>query len=149
MDLEKNKIDLEKHDVLITPTEGNSEQSNSDYIEESEQRVEKQRMFAHPFSFHGRIRRLEYGLSYIIYTIWYCFGSAYSEADEEGTGAIFFLVTLIPFLWFILAQGCKRCHDCNNSGLYQIIPFYVLWLLFADGEIGENDYGPNPKGRNW
>lgn len=26
----------------------------------------KQRMFEHPFSFKGRIRRLEYGLSYIL-----------------------------------------------------------------------------------
>lgn len=81
--------------------------------------------------------------------IWYCFASAFSEGDEDGAGAIIYLITLVPFLWFILAQGCKRCHDRNNSGWYQIIPFYVLWMLFADGDVGENDYGPNPKGINW
>jgi uncharacterized membrane protein YhaH (DUF805 family) len=67
----------------------------------------------------------------------------------DGAGAVIYLITLVPFLWFILAQGCKRCHDRNNSGWYQIIPFYGLWMLFADGDIGENDYGPNPKGKNW
>lgn len=147
MDLEKHKIDLEKPDVSLPSTDSNIEQPNSDYIEESGLRVEKQRMFAHPFSFHGRIRRLEYGLSYIIYLVWYSFASVFSEGD--GDGAIIYLITLVPFLWFILAQGCKRCHDRNNSGWYQIIPFYGLWMLFADGDIGENDYGPNPKGKNW
>lgn len=147
MDLEKHKIDLEKHEVSVPSTDSNIEQSASDYIEESDLRVEKQRMFAHPFSFHGRIRRSEYGLSYIIYLVWYSFASVFSEGD--GAGAIIYLITLVPFLWFILAQGCKRCHDRNNSGWYQIIPFYGLWMLFADGDIGENDYGPNPKGKNW
>lgn len=149
MDLEKHNIDLEKHDVSAPSTDSNIEQSNSDYIGESEQRVEKQRMFAHPFSFHGRIRRLEYGLSYIIYLVWYSFASVFSEGDGDATVAIIYLITFVPFLWFILAQGCKRCHDRNNSGWYQIIPFYGLWMLFADGDIGGNDYGPNPKGKNW
>lgn len=149
MDLEKHKIDLEKPDVSLPSTDSNIEQPNSDYIEESGLRVEKQRMFSHPFSFHGRIRRLEYGLSYIIYLVWYSFASVFSEGDGDGAGAIIYLTTLVPFLWFILAQGCKRCHDRNNSGWYQIIPFYGLWMLFADGDIGENDYGPNPKGKNW
>ena len=149
MDLEKHKIDLEKPDVSVPSTDSNIEQPNSDYIEESGLRVEKQRMFAHPFSFQGRIRRLEYGLSYIIYLVWYSFASVFSEGDGDGAGAIIYLITLVPFLWFILAQGCKRCHDRNNSGWYQIIPFYGLWMLFADGDIGENDYGPNPRGKNW
>jgi uncharacterized membrane protein YhaH (DUF805 family) len=50
------------------------------------------------------------------------------------------------FIWFFLAQGAKRCHDRGNSGWYLLIPFYFLWMLFADGEIGQNDFGPNPKG---
>jgi hypothetical protein len=81
MDLEKHNIDLEKHDVSVPSTDSNIEQPNSDYIEESGLSVEKQRMFAHPFSFHGRIRRLEYGLSYIIYLVWYSFASVFSEGD--------------------------------------------------------------------
>lgn len=33
--------------------------------------VGTKKMFQHPFSFSGRIRRLEYGLSYLIYLIYY------------------------------------------------------------------------------
>jgi uncharacterized membrane protein YhaH (DUF805 family) len=46
----------------------------------------------------------------------------------------------------MLAQGAKRCHDRNNSGWYQLIPFYFIWILFGDSDTGFNDYGPNPKG---
>lgn len=59
--------------------------------------------------------------------------------------SLLYYVMLIPALWFLFAQGCKRSHDRGNSGWYQIIPFYTLWLIFADGDIGENQFGPNPK----
>ena len=48
-------------------------------------------------------------------------------------------------LWFYIAQGAKRCHDRGNSGWYQIIPFYSLWMLFGNSDVGENEYGPRPK----
>jgi uncharacterized membrane protein YhaH (DUF805 family) len=48
-------------------------------------------------------------------------------------------------LWFLWAQGAKRCHDIGNSGWYQIIPFYVFWMLFANGQKETNQYGINPK----
>ena len=60
--------------------------------------------------------------------------------------ALFGLV-YIPLLWFLYAQGAKRCHDLGNSGWWQIIPFYIFWLLFQDGQTGVNKYGNNPKGR--
>ena len=108
----------------------------------------KPSMFRNPFSFKGRIRRLEYGLTYIIYYIWIVIstGIATSISPYEPTGPYFLF--LFPGLWFWLAQGAKRCHDRGNSGWYQIIPFYGLWMLFGDGEIGDNTYGSNPKGIN-
>ncbi|WP_449437398.1 DUF805 domain-containing protein [Pedobacter steynii] len=52
-------------------------------------------------------------------------------------------------VWFMLAQGAKRCHDRNNNGWWQFIPFYGFWMLFVPGDVGDNKYGPNPKGLNY
>lgn len=102
------------------------------------------KMFSHPFSFNGRIRRLEYCLSYIIYIVWDVIYSAVLETDSSF-GIALCLISLVPASWFIYAQGAKRCHDRDNSGWYQLIPFYVFWMMFADGDSGQNTYGPNPK----
>jgi uncharacterized membrane protein YhaH (DUF805 family) len=100
-------------------------------------------MFKSPFSFNGRIRRTEYGITFIIYLIFYVFGTAVSESGDAG--AIIFLVILIPVLWFLWAQGAKRCHDIGKSGWFQIIPFYFFVLLFREGHQARNEYGSNPK----
>lgn len=62
----------------------------------------------------------------------------------NGNNAILWLA-YIPLYWFFWAQGSKRCHDRNNSGWYQLIPFYGLWMIFASGDEDENDYGESPK----
>jgi uncharacterized membrane protein YhaH (DUF805 family) len=108
-------------------------------------------MFKKPFSFEGRIRRLEFGLSALFGTIlFYVLAGiiglgAVAAGASEDTIIIPMLIIYIPFLWFMWAQGAKRCHDLGNSGWFQLIPFYSLWMLFKDGEYGENNYGVNPK----
>nr|WP_288695646.1 DUF805 domain-containing protein [uncultured Prevotella sp.] len=103
-------------------------------------------MFKRPFSFHGRIRRTEYGISFIVYFIWAVILNAATASNDMPEGlAIFLIVTYVPMIWFLWAQNCKRCHDRGNSGWYQLIPFYFFVLLFGDGEEGTNDYGDNPK----
>ncbi|TCC98901.1 DUF805 domain-containing protein [Pedobacter psychroterrae] len=110
-------------------------------------------MFKNPFSIEGRIRRLEYGLSYIIYIVYLVLEIIVLGVFVEGTGgqndtvAVYLLAT--PAIWFMIAQGAKRCHDRNNSGWWQLIPFYGFWMVFADGDIGPNDYGDNPKGLSY
>jgi uncharacterized membrane protein YhaH (DUF805 family) len=98
---------------------------------------EQKKMFSAPFSFKGRIRRMEYGLSIIIYSISYGIVMAMIENFS------FVALAIIPLIWFMLAQGAKRCHDRGNSGWFQIIPFYSLWMLFAEGDQQANSYG-NP-----
>jgi uncharacterized membrane protein YhaH (DUF805 family) len=101
-------------------------------------------MFKNPFSFDGRIRRLEFGLSYLIYFIVILLLDL--TMSSPRIESVFRLLIVIPLLWLLLAQGSKRCHDMGNSGWYQLIPLYVFWMLFVDGELGDNQYGPNPKG---
>ena len=106
-------------------------------------------MFRNPFSFSGRIRRTEYGLSMIICFVINLFmqgivGVA-AESDAASALLILYLIMLVPYFWFIWAQGAKRCHDRGNSGWFQIIPFYGLWMLFAEGETDTNEYGNSPK----
>jgi uncharacterized membrane protein YhaH (DUF805 family) len=100
-------------------------------------------MFQNPFSFNGRIRRTEYGISCLIYGITIFILNVIEQKD--GSSAIT-IIGLIAILWFIFAQAAKRCHDRGNSGWYQLIPFYGFWMLFADSDKGINEYGLNPKG---
>jgi uncharacterized membrane protein YhaH (DUF805 family) len=103
-------------------------------------------MFKNPFSFEGRIRRTEYGLSLLssavgrVALVMMFSGSA----QGENVGPIYFILQL-PVLWFMFAQGCKRCHDVGLSGWYQLIPFFPLYLIFGEGKTSENKYGVNPK----
>lgn len=97
-------------------------------------------MFKKPFSFDGRIRRTEYGISIIIYLILYTAIIEITKKDNPEMG-----LAIIPMLWFLWAQGAKRCHDMDKSGWFQIIPFYVLWMLFFEGDSFFNRYGGNPK----
>ncbi|MDG3581656.1 DUF805 domain-containing protein [Galbibacter pacificus] len=108
-------------------------------------------MFKNPFSFHGRIRRTEYGLSVIIAVFGYFLSIFITSLlvtliKTDATGiSLLFWVFYIPVAWFNIAQNTKRCHDLGNSGWYQLIPLYGFWLLFAEGNPGGNEYGPNPK----
>lgn len=100
-------------------------------------------MFQIPFSFEGRIRRTEYGISFIIAVIAMAIINA---IGSSGEGAAIIFIAYIPLYWFLWAQGTKRCHDRGNNGFYQIIPFNAFWMLFADSDNGNNEYGSNPKG---
>ena len=108
-------------------------------------------MFHSPFSFEGRIRRTEYGLSFIIFvaarliTTLIAVGIGVGDGGDIGAAVVISYIFLIPLLWFLWAQGAKRCHDVGNNGWWQLIPFYGFYLLFADGDLEENEYGHNPK----
>lgn len=98
-------------------------------------------MFKNPFSFEGRIKRTEYGISFIIYVII----AVIVNAIIQNGNSVLFGLAYIPMLWFFCAQGAKRCHDMGTSGWYQIIPFYILWMLYPDSDSKENNYGDKPK----
>ena len=104
-------------------------------------------MFKNPFSFQGRIRRTEYGLSLLIYgmSVVLMIGmiSLLAQISEWFLGLIPF--AFFALLWFQFAQAAKRSHDLGNSGWLILIPFYTWLLLFVNSQSGENEYGANPK----
>ena len=119
---------------IIVPKIVEQKPSRFHYETNETKKQEQPRMFANAFGFEGRIRRTEYFLSCVL-----CFFGGMLSAIP------ILIWLLIPLLWFAFAQGAKRCHDLNNSGWYQIIPFYALLLLFSEGDRGVNNYGVSPK----
>ncbi|MCF8715016.1 DUF805 domain-containing protein [Joostella atrarenae] len=108
-------------------------------------------MFKNTFSFDGRIRRTEYGLSLIITFIGYLIAfslttllASWITIDTTGVGLLFW-VFFLPVFYFNITQNTKRCHDLGKSGWFQMIPFYIIMLLFIEGKEGTNAYGRNPK----
>ncbi|MGV0978833.1 MULTISPECIES: DUF805 domain-containing protein [Weeksellaceae] len=105
-------------------------------------------MFLNPFSLKGRIRRTEYWLTNFIYAILYVTYIFMYEVVKYNNNefAVIFIGLLFLPLWYILiAQSVKRSHDIGNSGWFNLIPFYGLFLLFSDSNEGDNKYGSNPK----
>lgn len=125
---------------VVTPPISSQSTDTEDYI------LDNKGMFKRVFSFKGRIRRTEYGLSYLFFLIWYFIFIGITEMNDiNPVLALFIILTIVPAYWFLWAQGAKRCHDRGNSGWYQIIPFYFFVMLFGGSEEGINDYGTNPK----
>lgn len=118
-------------------------------------------MFNNPFSYSGRIRRMEYWLSLSIVFNLMVLGlvtcaslfpigrNEFVDHDTENRQVliaiiVWLLFSLISFL-FILPQSVKRSHDIGNSGWWVLVPFYPLLLLFIPGQKGKNQYGDDPK----
>lgn len=92
------------------------------------------------FSFKGRVGR--FGAVLIVGSIfsWVSFLFYYPDTDLS-----YWLPMLFCF-YIYLTLGAKRCHDLNHTGWFQLIPFYILVMLFAAGDDEKNDYGEKD---NW
>ena len=83
------------------------------------------------FFIKGRARRVEFGIWLVL-----CLLSGLIEP-----------ILWIGFFVMSLYVGAKRCHDLGYSGWWQFLPFFIFVMLFKDGELGDNKYGKNPKGK--
>lgn len=96
-----------------------------------------------PFSFKGRIGRVQLILSYVVgFVAWFA-SYALSEPNlgfNSNVLLAFLAFTAIIF-WFLCAQRAKRCHDLGKSGAWMFVPFWNVLLFFAEGEKQDNQYG--------
>src|SRR5690554_1707318 len=100
-------------------------------------------MFKNPFSFQGRIRRTEFGISYLLFL--FCLFALVGIENYIKLNALSLVIHLIAIYWFLFSQGAKRCHDIGHSGFYQLIPFYIFAMIFVKGQNRRNKYGQDPK----
>lgn len=97
-----------------------------------------------PFSFKGRIGRVQLILSYVVgFVAWFASFLLFDIEHSDGNGGVIllFLACTVAFFWFLYAQCAKRCHDLGKSGAWMFVPFWNILLFFAEGEKKENQYG--------
>ena len=99
--------------------------------------------------FEGRVGRSLYIFATAIYILLgFAVSSASTEMsrDDNPNSFVLLILSIIALtLWYIwIAQAVKRSHDIGHSGWWIWIPFYIVWLLFAKGDKGENEYGNEP-----
>lgn len=106
--------------------------------------------------FSGRASRKEYWM-FVLFN--FIFGIVAMILDNvlqvaiggSGYGLLYTLYCLAVFIPS-LAVSVRRLHDIGKSGwwlLISLIPIigqiWLLILMLTDSDVGENEYGPNPK----
>ncbi len=99
-------------------------------------------------TFSGRARRSEYWM-FVLFNVIVSMVLAGVDAamGTKFLGTVYSLAAFIPGL----AVSVRRLHDTGKSGwwflinltIIGIIPFLVF--MFQDSQMGDNEYGPNPK----
>ncbi|MDK1287594.1 DUF805 domain-containing protein [Pseudoalteromonas umbrosa] len=100
--------------------------------------------------FEGRSRRKEYWMFFLFnFIASFIFGFFDGLFGTSFLSIIYALVILVPSI----ALSIRRLHDTGRSGWWLLIAFVpvigaLALLVFAvlEGDEGENQYGPNPKG---
>ena len=91
--------------------------------------------------FEGRAGRSEFWTYFLVYS----FGSLILDVSVESTqspalGIVLIIVSLGGMLPMI-AVGCRRMHDINKSGWWQLVPIYNLILWAQDSSEGFSQSG--------
>jgi serine/threonine protein kinase len=131
--------------VINTPSANDNSSVQNSNTDSDNEKAQNKRMFQKPFSFKGRIRRLEFGITFVLYYVYNMVIPSLIYDPYGGinyVGMVLYFLTMVPMIWLLLAQGCKRCHDKGHSGWFQLIPIYnPILLIFGHGDEKENKYG--------
>ena len=106
------------------------------------------------FSFKGRIGRWSYwavlfgGIILFGLTVFFFeeLAGSLGKGFFEIWGIIPIVFLYLIYLYVVLSVGAKRCHDLGHSGWFQMIPYYVLVMLFFPGNSDDNEYGNEDNG---
>lgn len=98
--------------------------------------------------FNGRARRKEYWMFTLINLI-ITYGiigiaGAMEIPALAMVSSLYSLAVLLPSI----GVAVRRMHDVGKSGWFILIPFYNLYLACTNGDVGSNEYGPDPKNPN-
>ena len=97
------------------------------------------------FSFKGRAQRSEFWAINLPIAILSRMSELIpDEAYDNLAVSLGVIVLAIVMVWIGIATNTRRCHDLGHNGLWQLIPFYGIWLGFVEGQSGANEYGPDP-----
>ena len=109
-------------------------------------------------TFSGRSRRKEFWMFFLffyIFTIAFTFTGFMIDLAFEFNGIIYASVyVLFTLLMTIpsLAVTVRRLHDIGKSGWFYFVIFipligavWFLILMIQNGDVGNNQYGPDPK----
>ena len=95
--------------------------------------------------FNGRARRKEFWMFVLFFFVFFLimmFAGSFLGAAVLILFNIALLLMVIPYL----AVTVRRLHDVGKSGWFMLIPIYRLILTLTAGNVGPNEYGPDPKG---
>jgi uncharacterized membrane protein YhaH (DUF805 family) len=105
--------------------------------------------------FSGRSRRKEYWMFQLLLAVIY-FGVFMASAASKSESVALALIVVFVLVAFIpgIAVQVRRLHDIGKSGWWcfiTLVPFVGgIWLFVlncSEGQNGQNQYGPDPKGR--
>lgn len=125
-----------------------------------------------PFSANGRFGRLSYlGWNMLMFIIVISFffvvgiiasfiaPNLFSSTADGSISIPFMLIMAVVYITLIYISFIfiiRRLHDCNQSGwlsLLFLIPiinfFFILYLIFAPGTPGSNDFGAPRTTQSW
>jgi len=106
--------------------------------------------------FSGRARRQEYWMFLLFYMLFLIAAMIIDGILMASTGTVFSPLTILVSLAMILpslAVSVRRMHDLGKSGAMIFVPMipvigsiWYLILTVTEGQAGDNQYGPDPKG---
>lgn len=104
------------------------------------------------FEFKGRINRAKYWIGVLVLLAFEAVLLILATVLNSGAFVFFAWLVLVICIWPALAISVKRWHDRGKSGWWVLIALVPIigsiWVLiecgFLPGDVGRNDYGPDP-----